>query len=642
MFASLLGLLVSTRRYRLAALLFFVPIMAFAQISDVTPPTLLSLAFPGSVDVTQGPKTVPVTIHATDDLSGVSDACLYFQSLTAKQNRNFCIGRTSGTLLDAMLSGVFTMPQFSDSGVWTLQYLYLYDNAGNIGRLVTTDLAGKGFPTILTVASTPDSTPPTLTSLSTSPVSLDVSNAPQPVTLQLTVTDDVAGVDLACQYSCYYSLRLRSPSGLQYLDGVDYNFTQVSGTALSGVWKTQVPIPQYAEAGIWTIDYLFLHDKAGNGIRLDSPTLKGRGFPTSFVVSSSRSDITPPTLTGLTLPGLVDTSAASQMVRGTISVSDDLSGASFLNGSASNNFIFSRIGFASPSNGQSRYVDVYTGFTLNAGNPLQGTWSFQFTMPRYSEAGTWTVQYVEIEDAAHNVRYLNPSDLAKLPITTMFDVIQGSQAPDGTLSARTGGTVNDQTFGSRASITVPPGALKQDTSVSIDVLPSALNPQIPTPQGYTSGNPVFMNITLAPAPPEPFAAPGISITVPVLNMIPKAGTKMDLYRIDTLTGHLIPELGINGQGVSGVVAADGLSATFTGLASLSTVIGLVPSGIPIGDVNQDGVVDCADVAIVKASFGKRKTQTGYDPRADLNNDGLVDINDLALVLHHLAGGLVCR
>lgn len=50
-----------------------------------------------------------------------------------------------------------------------------------------------------------------------------------------------------------------------------------------------------------------------------------------------------------------------------------------------------------------------------------------------------------------------------------------------------------------------------------------------------------------------------------------------------------------------------------------------------GDVNGDGNVNCLDLAIVKASFGKRTGQVGFDYRADTNNDGVVNIRDLAYV-----------
>jgi len=52
-----------------------------------------------------------------------------------------------------------------------------------------------------------------------------------------------------------------------------------------------------------------------------------------------------------------------------------------------------------------------------------------------------------------------------------------------------------------------------------------------------------------------------------------------------------------------------------------------------GDVNGDGYVNAADLAIVQASFGKHLGQAGYNPAADINGDGVVDIRDLAFVAH---------
>lgn len=50
-----------------------------------------------------------------------------------------------------------------------------------------------------------------------------------------------------------------------------------------------------------------------------------------------------------------------------------------------------------------------------------------------------------------------------------------------------------------------------------------------------------------------------------------------------------------------------------------------------GDVNGDGVVNCVDLALTKATFNKRPGQTGFDARADFNGDGMVDIKDWTLI-----------
>jgi hypothetical protein len=60
------------------------------------------------------------------------------------------------------------------------------------------------------------------------------------------------------------------------------------------------------------------------------------------------------------------------------------------------------------------------------------------------------------------------------------------------------------------------------------------------------------------------------------------------------------------------------------------------------DVNGDGLVNCNDVAIVKASFGKRSGQPGFDARADVNKDGIVDVRDLAFVSQNLPAGTRCH
>jgi hypothetical protein len=61
-----------------------------------------------------------------------------------------------------------------------------------------------------------------------------------------------------------------------------------------------------------------------------------------------------------------------------------------------------------------------------------------------------------------------------------------------------------------------------------------------------------------------------------------------------------------------------------------------------GDVTADGVVDCRDLALVKASFGKRTGMAGFDARADTNGDGVVDIKDLSFVAQKLPAGSACQ
>jgi hypothetical protein len=61
-----------------------------------------------------------------------------------------------------------------------------------------------------------------------------------------------------------------------------------------------------------------------------------------------------------------------------------------------------------------------------------------------------------------------------------------------------------------------------------------------------------------------------------------------------------------------------------------------------GDLNGDLHVDCADVSVVKAAFGRRRGQPGFDVRADVNIDNVVDVRDLAFVTQKLPLGTRCQ
>ena len=60
------------------------------------------------------------------------------------------------------------------------------------------------------------------------------------------------------------------------------------------------------------------------------------------------------------------------------------------------------------------------------------------------------------------------------------------------------------------------------------------------------------------------------------------------------------------------------------------------------DRNNDLAVNCADLGVVKASFGTSSGQAGFNAMADVNLDGVVNVLDLALVSQRLTTGLQCH
>ena len=618
------------------------PSTAAALLTDTTPPKLTSFQFgQSSVDVSAAAATVTGTAHVTDDLSGYLYGFFYLSSPTYGQVIYSYFKLVAGTLLDGDAEFTVEIPKDAEAGDWYIGVVVVGDKAGNRQSLDSAALAKLNFPTKLSViSSAQDVTPPELTAFSFTPAAIDVSSGPQATLFTLGINDSQSGVELSsCTTKCENSIGLVSPSGRQLQFEMDYNYEQVTGTSQSGVWQIKLTLPQYAEPGNWQVAYIVLHDVLGNSRSYSTADLRALGFPVDLAVSSSPSDTEPPRLTSFNFsPTFVDTTTGARQIILSAGLADNLSCLNFANSNVSPNlFNYSYFRFASPSGGQNLYFGVRDPRV--SGTVLNGTWQATAYLPQYSEAGTWTMVDGYFSDGAGNRANYSSAQLNALGFPTTFQVILPSLIVDGTVPA-TGGTVMDDVFGSRAVVTIPPGVLTQPATVSIDVLSTALH--LPIPSGFTTNGTNFVSIHLVPAPTPPFLAPGLTIVLPLLNQM-APGTPLTLYRVDPGgSGNLIPEPGIGGGPAMGTVDASGLSATFTGVASLSTVVGLIRSNAVLGDLDGDGKVNCADVAIVRRAFGKRLRQAGFDSRADTNRDNVVNVRDLAYVSRALPRGLVCR
>ena len=61
-----------------------------------------------------------------------------------------------------------------------------------------------------------------------------------------------------------------------------------------------------------------------------------------------------------------------------------------------------------------------------------------------------------------------------------------------------------------------------------------------------------------------------------------------------------------------------------------------------GDVNGDFKVSCEDVNFLNARLGRRRGSAEYDYNADVNQDGVIDVRDVALVSARLPSGTRCQ
>ena len=589
-----------------------------AQISDTKAPTLVEFSFsPATVNAVGGPGMTSVTARVADDLSGVSAVWVDFTSPTF-QYQNAYLPRVSGDEFDGIYAGTVTIPEFSEGGTWKAS-VSLYDFVGNGAYIDQAALAGLGFPTDLAVTSVQDINPPTLNSVSFSPASINVSGGEQTVMITLNVSDDVSGIDLADPNQFDFSVRLVSPDAMQSQYVHNHQFSLIAGDVMAGIWEAPISLPQFSDAGIWSIDYVSLRDRVENRLYLSNSQLQMMGLATTLDILSSPEDTTPPTLADLTFtPAFINTSTGPENVVVQYTLTDDRSGVAFLPDTPDSSF--SRgASFLSPS-GQQYHVRYPFGdaFTLTSGTPLNGVWESTIYFPQFSEDGDWRISDFWVQDAVRNDLRLTTADLDAMGVPRLV-VIRPSLDSDGIINPVLGGTVQDDTFGDRASISVDPGILTNSTDVAIDVFEDPL--AIPTPVGFAAPGTLFVNIDLSPEPAFPLPAPGLTVILPVEDPLPP-GSALSLFKVDPPSGLLVPAIGVSGLPVVGTVDAGGVSATFTGIASLSTVVGLIEA-TPC-DVDNSGEIDLFDI---KAITQSRNTSTeAGDPR-DVDGDGIVTILD---------------
>jgi hypothetical protein len=380
---------------------------------------------------------------------------------------------------------------------------------------------------------------------------------------------------------------MNSPSASETIYLSMNQFSLQSGNANSGIWRATFQIPKYAQAGLWKVASVTLRDAANNSRFYSPATLTSFGTSINVAVTSAIQDQTPPSPKAIRfIPALVNTSLGPQAVRVELDTVDDISGVRLAPTTPLISWIYGPL-VQSPSGVQSAFVSPFGGWSLT-GDPLNGTWHGSFTLPQYSEEGTWATQAFRLEDEALNSINLQRPSLETLGLTSTFVVIKPSLQADGTVSP-SGGTVADSQFGTRASLTFPPGAVTTPTTVAIDVLQSPLS--VPLPTGFSGTDTFFVNIQLNPEPSFPLTPPGLTIVLPLrVQMTP--GTAIYLFRINSTTGALEPSLNTSGYPVVGFVNSDGNSATFTGVSRLSTVVGLKAGPIQLQiDIKPGDVVN---------------------------------------------------
>ena len=123
-------------------------------------------------------------------------------------------------------------------------------------------------------------------------------------------------------------------------------------------------------------------------------------------------DNQPPVLTNFTFsPTAVNTTTSSAAVSVTAQVTDNLSGVAEV-----------ETEFLSPLGDQYQRC----GMSLSSGTNLNGTYQCTITIPAYSEAGTWSVDWFYVQDNVGNWQQYTTSQLQALSFPTQLIVDEGT------------------------------------------------------------------------------------------------------------------------------------------------------------------------------------------------------------------------
>jgi hypothetical protein len=248
---------------------------------------------------------------------------------------------------------------------------------------------------------------PSITALSFTPAAIDTSAGPANVTVNFSLSDANSGVS-------FFSTAFVDPSGF-FFQGTSKVLSPPSNSVTDSV---TISFPRFSTSGTWTLATVFIIDTAGKTLILNSNDLATAGFATTLQVSSTP-DTTPPNITAFSFtPATIDTTAASANVTANFTLTDNFAGVSFF-----------QMSFVSPSG-------VSSQATSKSFTPATTvTDSVMLTFPRFSEAGTWTISSVFVEDAAGNTLVLAAADLTARGFPTTLAVTSTSDTTPPTLAA---------------------------------------------------------------------------------------------------------------------------------------------------------------------------------------------------------------
>jgi hypothetical protein len=328
--------------------------------SDAAPPQVTAIWFDPR-QVSPG-DNISVYVQATDNLSGVNAISGTSKSPSGTAVLSFGCERSD---TEDSFVGTLAIPDQAEMGRWYLTFLQVSDKASNRKTYaVNSALLTNAYFEV--VGSDSDNVPPEVTAVYVNPLELEGGDSVQ-VTVE--AEDDKSGV-------ARISGVFMSPSKHARLSFSCRNEGEPN------LFYGHLTIPEDAEAGQWTLEWLQAQDGARNTKTLNRANFPGIFDHASVRVHTDRSDSQPPTLDNLTTyPATVTYEETAQIV---VYASDDISGINSVSG-----------GLRSPSGkAHLHFSCIY--------DQENDAYQAEVTIPTNAEIGVWRVDYIRMIDKARN------------------------------------------------------------------------------------------------------------------------------------------------------------------------------------------------------------------------------------------------
>ena len=293
----------NTRSYtsdELSELGFNTSILFEKSTADTTPPSLISLEIPSTIDLSSNNNGLTIGATASDDLSGIKTIQIWFDKnftysyTNSDQNfsSNLLLNQgLSDSWMDGSSSQTWNIAGTNRSETYNITSVVVEDIQGNTRTYSSDELADLGINTsILFKNSTPDVTPPSLTSLKI-PTTIALSGSSE-LSIDATASDDLSGIK---------NIQIRLDKNLTYsYTNSDQKFSSnlllnqgLYDSWLDGNSAQTWHIASTNPTEIYNIASVIIEDQQGN-IRSYSPSeLSNMGINTSIRFVASKSTLTP-------------------------------------------------------------------------------------------------------------------------------------------------------------------------------------------------------------------------------------------------------------------------------------------------------------------------------------------------------------